>query len=89
MEYESRIIIRMEDKAMKIMDIEELGNVSGGLDSFPDGIFTRDSRNDDKDSLCGKATDMTAGRKYAPSGLIEKNDIQMTALGPDPNIHTS
>ena len=79
----------MEDKTMKKMNIEELGNVSGGLNSFPNAIFPRDSGNDDIDIFCGKGTDMTAGRKYAPSGLVEGEDITMTALGPDPNFHTS
>ena len=78
---------------MKKINTEGLRNVSGGLILFPDGILTRDPRNDDTyflfGTIDGKEANTTAGRKYAPSGLIEENDIQMTALGPDPNIHTS
>ena len=78
---------------MKKMNTEGLKNVSGGLILFPDGILTRDPRNDDTyflfGTIDGKEANTTAGRKYAPSGMVNRKDKIIAAMGPDPNFHTS
>ena len=68
-----------EDETMKRMNLEQLENVSGGIVIVPRGMDARDPRNDDKNFLVESITEenltileqmeMTAKRRYAPSGI--------------------
>ena len=74
-----RRIDHKEDETMKRMNLEQLENISGGIVIVPRGMDARDPGNDDKNFLVESITEenltileqmeMTAKRRYAPSGI--------------------